>query len=47
MKLGIRPGFYLNEANLIIKSGSGTEEDPYIVDGAGQNGVACTVMEKN
>ena len=39
-ELGIRPGFYLNEANLIIKSGSGTEEDPYIVDGAGQNGVA-------
>ena len=39
-ELGVRPAFYLNEANLIIKSGSGTEEDPYIVDGAGQNGVA-------
>lgn len=30
---GIRPAFYLDEANAIIKSGSGTAEDPYIVDG--------------
>jgi len=33
---GIRPAFYLNEENMIIKSGSGTEEDPYIVTGIEQ-----------
>lgn len=32
-ELGVRPAFYLNEENMIIKSGSGTEEDPYIIDG--------------
>ena len=30
---GIRPAFYLNEATAQIKSGSGTMEDPYIIDG--------------
>ena len=30
---GIRPAFYLNEATAQILSGSGTEEDPYVVDG--------------
>ena len=30
---GIRPAFYLNEAAAQILSGSGTEEEPYIVDG--------------
>ncbi len=30
---GIRPAFYLNESNYQILSGSGTEADPYIVDG--------------
>ena len=30
---GIRPAFYLNEAAAQILSGSGTEEDPYVVDG--------------
>lgn len=30
---GIRPAFYLNEENAVILSGSGTEEDPYVLDG--------------
>ena len=30
---GIRPAFYLDEENAQILSGSGTEEDPYVVDG--------------
>ena len=30
---GIRPAFYLDEANAVILSGSGTEDDPYVVDG--------------
>ena len=29
----ISPAFYLNEATAQILSGSGTEEDPYVVDG--------------
>ena len=29
---GIRPAFYLNEATAQILSGSGTEDDPYVVD---------------
>lgn len=33
LNLGVRPAFYLDEANAIIKSGSGTAEDPYVVDG--------------
>ena len=32
-KNGIRPAFYLDEATAQILSGSGTEEDPYVVDG--------------
>ncbi len=32
-KKGIRPAFYLNEATAQVLSGSGTEEDPYVVDG--------------
>ena len=39
-ELGVRPAFYLNEDNIIIKSGSGTEEDPYILDGKGQENTA-------
>ncbi len=39
-ELGVRPAFYLNENNMIIKSGSGTEEDPYILDGKGQENTA-------
>ena len=38
-KLGIRPGFYLNESIAQIKSGSGTEKDPYILDGTPQDGI--------
>lgn len=30
---GIRPAFYLNEECAYIKSGSGTADDPYIMDG--------------
>ena len=30
---GIRPAFYLDEENSYIKSGSGTEDDPYVMDG--------------
>ena len=30
---GIRPAFYLNEENAQILSGSGTAEDPYVMDG--------------
>lgn len=32
-ELGVRPGFYLNTENVVIKSGSGTETDPYVIDG--------------
>ena len=32
-ELGIRPGFYLNTENVAVKSGSGTETDPYVIDG--------------
>ncbi len=39
-ELGVRPAFYLNEDNMVIKSGSGTENDPYIIDGYGQEGIA-------
>ena len=38
-ELGVRPAFYLNEDNMIIKSGSGTENDPYKIDGYGQEGI--------
>ena len=40
IELGVRPAFYLNEENVIIKSGSGTEEDPYVIDGSVQEGTA-------
>ncbi len=33
IELGVRPAFYLNEKNMIIKSGSGTESAPYVIDG--------------
>ena len=32
-KKGIRPAFYLNTENSIILSGTGTKEDPYVLDG--------------
>ncbi len=37
--LGIRPAFYLNEETAQIVSGSGTEEDPYVLDGIAQEGM--------
>ena len=30
---GIRPAFYLNENTMVIRSGSGSESDPYVIDG--------------
>ncbi len=30
---GVRPAFYLNEENAQILSGSGTKDDPYVLDG--------------
>lgn len=39
-ELGVRPAFYLNEENMIIKSGNGTEDDPYVIDGVQQQGTA-------
>ena len=33
--LGVRPAFYLNTDAIVIRSGSGTESDPYIIDGVG------------
>ena len=39
MEYGIRPGFYLNESTAQIKFGSGTENDPYILDGTPQDGI--------
>lgn len=33
---GIRPAFYLDEEKAVIVSGSGTEEDPYILTGKGE-----------
>ena len=39
-ELGVRPAFYLNEENMVIQSGSGTAEDPYVLDGKGQDGIA-------
>lgn len=32
-KKGIRPAFYLNTENAIILSGTGTKDDPYVLDG--------------
>ena len=32
-KKGIRPAFYLNTESAIILSGTGTKEDPYVLDG--------------
>ena len=37
---GVRPAFYLNEHSTVIKSGSGTEDDPYVIDGRGQEDIA-------
>lgn len=34
---GVRPAFYLDEENAVILSGSGTEEDPYILTGKSDN----------
>ncbi len=46
-ELGIRPGFYLNTENVMIKSGSGTETDPYVIDGREeQQGVAVFCQGK-
>lgn len=42
---GIRPAFYLNEENAQILSGSGTAEDPYVMDGkADENDSGITVF---
>lgn len=35
-EVGVRPAFYLNEENMVIKSGTGTADDPYIIDGIGE-----------
>ena len=40
---GIRPAFYLNEATAQILSGSGTEEDPYVVDGKKNDSISVYV----
>lgn len=46
-EFGIRPGFYLNTENVVIKSGSGTEADPYVIDGREeQQGVAVFCQGK-
>jgi hypothetical protein len=37
---GVRPAFYLNEDNVRVLSGSGTWDDPYIIDGYGQTETA-------
>ena len=37
--LGIRPAFYLNEDNVKVISGSGAWNDPYVIDGYGQEGI--------
>lgn len=37
---GVRPAFYLNEDNVKVLSGNGTWNDPYIIDGYGQEGMA-------
>ena len=36
---GVRPAFYLNEDNMIIQSGSGTKEDPYIITGTASDSI--------
>ena len=36
---GVRPAFYLNEETAHILSGSGTENDPYVLDGEAQDGI--------
>ena len=33
MLIGVRPAFYLNEDTMVIRSGSGSESDPYVIDG--------------
>ncbi len=37
--IGVRPAFYLNESSAVIISGSGTVDDPYIVDGTESDGI--------
>ena len=36
---GVRPAFYLNEKNAMIKSGGGTKDDPYILEGKDGNSI--------
>lgn len=43
---GIRPAFYLNEDNVRIVSGSGEWNDPYIIDGNGQEGTTVFCQSK-
>ena len=40
---GIRPAFYLDEATAQILSGSGTEDDPYVVDGKKNDSISVYV----
>ena len=35
---GIRPAFYLNEETAVIVSGSGTAEEPYVINGEMEDG---------
>ena len=41
--LGIRPAFYLNEAAAEVVSGSGTAEEPYVLDGEKNDGISIYV----
>ena len=45
-ELGIRPAFYLNELTAVIKSGKGTKDDPYILDGAKRDGISVFINGK-
>ena len=38
--LGVRPAFYLNETRAVVAGGSGSEEDPYVLDSRKVGGIA-------
>lgn len=48
-KGGVRPAFYLNEDTAVIVSGSGTKDDPYVLDGTASTGteVFCNGEQVN
>ena len=37
---GVRPAFYLNETRAVVAGGSGSEEDPYVLDSRKVGGIA-------